>query len=125
MAYFKSLKDIMKAADAGLDAVGQIRAQFKGKTPEEARQFLKGNLKSLRSPRTLMNLQKVLKSSSSEDLQKLLREKHKNLSMEDAVKIAQILTSDKIEDKLPKYLDDKVKSLGKDAANKPPKPPKR
>lgn len=124
MASFKNLKAIMKAADASLNTVEQIKSRFKGKTREEARQFLKDNLKDLRSPKTFQNLQKVLQSSSSEDIQKLLREKHKNLSVDDAMKLADILTDDKIEDKLPKYLDDKVKSLHTPPEAKPSKRPK-
>jgi uncharacterized protein YydD (DUF2326 family) len=110
----------MQAADAGIEATEQIRAQFKGKTREEALQFLKTNLKDLRSPATFKNLQKVLQSSSPEDLQKLLKQKHKSLSIEDTINLARILTDDKIDEKLPKYLDDKVKSIAKtkDSAQK-------
>ncbi|MGM0422422.1 MAG: hypothetical protein ACQEQL_04895, partial [Pseudomonadota bacterium] len=121
MSFIRNLKAIMQAADAGIEATEQIRAQFKGKTREEALEFLKTNLKGLRSPATFKNLQKVLQSSSPDDLQKLLKQKHKSLSVEDAINLARILTDDKIDEELPKYLDDKVKSVGK-AKDPAPKP---
>ena len=110
MGLGKDLKALAQLADSLISGGESMREQFKGKSRKEAMGFLRGNLKALRSPETFSNLQKSLKNQSPMELAEFLSKAHKNLSLDDAVKIAEALTSDKPDQALPKYLENKIKN---------------
>ena len=71
-------------------------------------------------------MQAAFQGKSATDIGKALISAHKNLSAEDALKIAEILTDDKIDTKLPEYLSKKIDAIAESEAKKPksPKPSK-
>lgn len=118
----KKLKAIFGLVDSAIDTGSKLFGQFKGKTPEEASQFLKNNLKMLKSPMTLINLQQVLRGKSASEIKDTLLNAHKSMSAQDALKIAEILTDKNIDRKLPEYLNKKIDQISQ--SKKRPKPPK-
>lgn len=110
MGLGRDIKELLKLADSLINTGETLHAQFNGKSPKEAMNFLKGNIAALRSPETLQNLQKTLQSQSPKELASFLSKAHTSLSAADALKIAEILTSDDPQQKLPDYLDKKIKN---------------
>lgn len=110
MSFLKDLKAIAQFADSVVSGGETLREQFKGKSSKEAMDFLRGNLKALKSPQTFTNLQNSLKNQSPTELAEFLASAHKNLSLDDAIKIAEALTSDNPDQALPKYLEKKIKN---------------
>ncbi len=113
------LRALFKLADAALSTGDAVMKQFRGKTPAEAGAFLKDNFGRLRSPTTFMNLQKALSGQSADDIKKVLMNGRKHLSAEDALALAEILTSDTVEKKLPEYLEKKVKDINEKERQNP------
>lgn len=112
----RSLRDILKIADTAFNAGSRVFKQFRGKSRQDAVSFLKNNIEMLKSPITLINLQRVLKGKSPQEIKDVLLNAHKSLSAEDALKIAEVLTSNKIDKKLPDYLEEKVNQIIQDKA---------
>lgn len=113
----KNLKTVFKLVDAAISAGEKVFGQFKGKTPEEAADFLKNNIKMLKSPMTLINLQFALRGKSAGEIKDVLLNAHKSLSPEDAFKIAEVLTDDRVDQKLPEYLEKKINEITANKGN--------
>lgn len=100
----------IKTAESVITSFNSLRAQFNGKSPAEAKDFMVKNLASLKSPETFQNLQKVLMGQNPMDVAKLIMNAKNSFTMDDAMKLAAMLTDDKMDEKLPKYLEDKIRN---------------
>ena len=121
-------KNLAKLADTFLETGETLHQRFKGKSRDEAMGFLKSNLQLLRNPQTFQALQQALQGKSATDIRDSLRQSHKNLSWQDAADLARLLTDEKMDEKLPAYLDQKLRrdtqhSAEKASEDKQPKKP--
>ena len=104
------IKAAIHLADTAIKAANQLRAQFNAQSPKDAHKVLKKNLAALKSPETFKNMQKALMNQSPQDIARLIKQGNKSFSMADALELAKILTDEKMDEKLPEYLDKKIKS---------------
>tara|TARA_B100000686_G_C16717943_1_gene933186 strand:+ start:907 stop:1299 length:393 start_codon:yes stop_codon:yes gene_type:complete len=104
------IKAAIHLADTAIKAANQLRAQFNAQSPKDAHKVLKKNLAALKSPETFKNMQKALMNQSPQDIARLIKQGNKSFSMADALELAKILTDEKMDEKLPEYLDKKIKN---------------
>jgi len=104
------IKNAIKLADTALTALGSLRGQFNLRAPKDAHDILKKNLAALKSPETFKSMQKVLMNQSPQDIARLIKQGNKGFSAADALELAKILTDEKMDEKLPEYLDKKIKN---------------